>query len=107
LRLGRVEDVFALVREADARAADRAHEGDAAQRERGRGGDHREDVRLVFAVVGEDLREGESLRVEPFGKEWADGPVDQAAGQRFLFGRAALALEEAARDAPGGGEFFL
>jgi hypothetical protein len=33
--------------------------------------------------------------------------VDQPAGQRFFLGRSPLALEEAARDAPGGGEFFL
>ena len=49
----------------------------------------------------------EDLIVEAFREQRADRAVDQAAGQRFLFGRAALALEEAARDAPGGREFFL
>ena len=75
--------------------------------QRGRGGDHRDDVGLVLAVVGEDLRDHEDLVVEAFREQRADRAVDQAAGQRFLFGRAALALEEAARDAPGGREFFL
>src|SRR4029079_13475899 len=45
--------------------------------------------------------------VEAFREQRADRTIDQAAGQRFLFGRTALALEEAARDAPGGREFFL
>ena len=49
----------------------------------------------------------EDFVVEAFGEQRADRAIDQAAGQRFLFGRAALALEEAARDAPGGREFFL
>ena len=104
--LGRVEDVLAID-EADAGAADRAHEGHAGNRQSGGSGDHREDVGLVLTVVGEDLRDHEDFVVEAFREERADRAVDQAAGQRFLFGRAALTLEEAARDAPGGGELFL
>ena len=106
LLLARVEDIFA-VDEADAGGADRAHEGDAGDGQRGRRGDHRDDVGLVLAVVGEDLGDDEDFIVEALGEQRADRAVDQAAGQRFLFGRAALALEEAARDAPGGREFFL
>ena len=49
----------------------------------------------------------EDLVVEAFREQRADRAVDQAAGQRFLFGRAALALEEAAGNAAGGREFFL
>ena len=65
------------------------------------------DVGLVLAVVGQDLRDHVDLVVEALGEQRTDRAVDQAAGQRFLFGRAALALEEAAGDAPGGGELFL
>ena len=46
----RVEHIFA-VDVADAGAADRAHEGNARQRQRGRGGDDRQDVGIVLEVV--------------------------------------------------------
>ena len=39
---------------------------------------------------------------EAFGEQRADRAVDQARGQRFFFGRAAFALEEAAGDAARG-----
>src|SRR3546814_12717592 len=45
--------------------------------------------------------------IETFWEQRADGTVDQAAGQRFLFSRAAFPLEKAARNASGGREFFL
>ena len=106
LGLGRVEHVLAVL-EADARAADRAHEGHAGEGQRGRRGDHREDVRLVLTVVGQHLRDHEDLVVEALREERPDGPVDEAAGQRFLFGRSALALEEAAGDSAGSGQFLL
>ena len=104
--LVRVEMILAVL-EADARGADRAHEGHAGEGERGARRDHREDVGLVLAVVGEDLRDAQDLVVEAFGEERADRAVDEAAGQRLLLGRAALALEEAAGDSAGCGEFFL
>src|SRR6185295_19655894 len=78
-----------------------------ADGQRGRRRDHRQDVGLVLAVVGEDLRDHQDLIVEAFGEQRADWAVDQAAGQRFLFGGAALTLEEAAGNAPRGREFFL
>src|SRR4029078_2683341 len=62
---------------------------------------------LVLAVVGEDLRDHQNLVVEALREQRADRAVDQAAGQRFLFGRATLALEEAAGNASRGREFFL
>ena len=107
LRLARVEDVLAVIAEADASGADRAHEGHAGKRQSSGGRDHREDVGLVLAVVGEDLRDHEDFIVEALREQRADRAVDQAAGQRFLFGRAALTLEEAAGDTAGSGEFFL
>src|SRR5690606_23218780 len=44
---------------------------------------------------------------EPIREQRADGAVDQARDQGFLLGRAAFALEEAARDAPAGIELLL
>src|SRR5690606_36517504 len=93
--------------EADAATADRAHERNARDRQRGRSGDQRDHVGLGLAVIRQDLADHVDLVVEPFREQRADRTVDQAAGKRFLLGRSALALEEAARDAPGGGELFL
>src|SRR4028119_806736 len=53
------------------------------------------------------MSDAEHLIVKPLREQWSNRPIDQAAGQRFLFGGAALTLEEAARDAPGGRKFFL
>ena len=106
LGVGRVEDIFAVL-VADARGADRTHERNAAEAERGRRGAHGDDVGLILAVVGKDLRDHEDFIVEAVREQRADRAIDQAAGQRFLFGGAALTLEEAARDTPGGREFFL
>src|SRR6185437_3651053 len=106
LALRRVEDILTVL-EADARGADRAHEGYAGKGEGGARRDHREDVGLVLAVVGEDLRDHQDLVVEPLREQRPDRPVDEAAGQRLLFGRSALALEEAAGDPAGSGEFLL
>src|ERR1043166_10083540 len=47
-----------------------------------------------------------SVAAVPVGKQRSDGPVDQARDQRLLLGRAAFALEVAARNAAGGVEFF-
>ena len=46
----RVEHVLA-VDVADAGGADRAHEGHAGERQRGRGADHADDVGVVLEVV--------------------------------------------------------
>ena len=81
---------------ADARGADRPHEGHAGQRQRGGGRDHRHDVGIVLHVVrqhgGDDLR----LVLEARGEQRPDRPVDQPRGQGFLLGGAAFALEIAA-----------
>ena len=46
----RIEHIL-VVDEADARCADRAHEGGARERECRRGGNHRQDVRIVLEIV--------------------------------------------------------
>ena len=106
LGVRRVEDVFAVL-VADARRADRAHEGHARQRHRGRGGDHRQQIGLVLAVIRQNLRDAVDLVVEAFGEQRADRTVDQAADQRLTLGRATLALEEAAGDAARSRKLFL
>ena len=76
-------------------------------RQRRRGADQRDDVGIVLEIVAQhgadDLRLVEEARRE----ERPDRPVDQARGQRLLFRRPALALEEAAGDLAGGEGLFL
>ncbi len=88
-------------------AADRSHERHAGKGERGRGGDHRENVGIGLEVIGEDR--GDDLRVaaEIIREQRADRPVDQAGGERFAVGRAPFALEIAARNSARGERLFL
>ena len=102
----RVELIFAVL-VADPRGGDRAHEGDAGNGQRRGGGDHRQDVALGLAVIGEHLSNHVDLVIEPLRKQRPDRPIDEAARESLFLGGAALALEKAARDAPGGREFFL
>ena len=106
LFVGRVEDIFA-VDITDACGADRAHEGHARNRQRGRCGNHRQNIGFVLAVIAHDLSDNVDLVVETFGEKRADRAIDQTRNQRLLFGRAALTLEETARNAAGSRIFFL
>ena len=106
LLIARVQDIFAIDI-ADAGRADRAHEGHARERHRSRGRNHRKDVGLILAIIGENLRDAVDLVVEAFGKQRPQRPVDQAGNQSFLFGGPAFALEKAAGNAPGREIFFL
>ena len=102
----RVQHVFA-VDIADARAADRADERNARDRQRGRGADHRDDVGIVFQVMAQNGADDLRLVAGNPDEERPDRPVDQPRDQRFLFGRPALALEEAAGDLAGGEGLLL
>ena len=95
-----------VVDEADARAADRTHEGGAGKRERRGGRDHRDDVGIVLHVVRKHGDRDLGIATPAFGEQRTDRAVDQARGQRVLFGRTALALEVAARNAAGCVIFF-
>src|SRR4051812_21727736 len=53
------------------------------------------------------MSDDQNLVIKALGEERANGAVDETAGESLLLGGAALALEEAARDPPGGREFFL
>ena len=102
----RVQDVLA-VDEADARGADRAHEGHARDDQGGRGGDHGDDVGIVLEVVLQHGDDDLGLVLEALDEQRADRTVDQAGDQGFLLGRTAFTLEEAARDLAGGEGLFL
>ncbi len=102
----RVEDEGAAD-QADPGAADRTHEGQAGEGQRGGGGDHRHDVGIVLKVMAEDGGDNLRLASVAVGEERADWPVDQAGGQRLLFARTALALEEAAGNLAGGEGLLL
>ncbi len=97
---GRVEHVF-VVDEGDARAADRAHEGRAGERERGRRRHHRDDVGIVLLIVRQHGDDHLGVAAPAVGEQRTDRAVDQARGQRVLLGRTALALEVAAGNAAG------
>ncbi len=101
----RVEHVF-VVDETDAGAADRSHERRAGERQRRRRRDHRHDIRIVFLIVREHGDGNLGIAAPAVGEQRTDRTVDQARGQRVLFGRAALALEVAAGN-PAGRVIFL
>ncbi len=98
--VGRVQHVLA-VDVADSRTADRAPERHAGNRERGRGAEHRRDVRIDLGVERHDGRDDLHFVVEAFREQRADRTVDQPRRQCFLLGGATFALEEAAGDAAG------
>ena len=102
----RVEPVFA-VDIADARGADRAHEGQAGNGQRGGRRDQRHDIGIILQVVGQNLRHHQRFVAIAVGEQRTDGAVDQARDQRLALGRRALALEIAARDLAGGVIAFL
>ena len=97
---GRVDDDF-VIDVADAAGADRAAERDAGDGEGGGGADHGRNVRINGGVGGEDVDDNLDFVEEAVREERADRTVDQAGGERFLFGRTAFALEEAAGDLAG------
>ena len=98
LREGRVDDELA-VDQADADAGDRAGERDPRERQRRRGAGDREHVGVVLGVGRQHQRDDLGLVAPAVREERADRPVDQAAGEHFLLGRLAFALEESAGDA--------
>lgn len=93
----RVQNVFA-VDVTDARATDRAHEGNAREGECRRGRNHRQDVGVVFQVMLDDGDNDLGVVLVAFREERADRAVDQAGNEGFVFRRTAFALEVAAGD---------
>ena len=101
LRVGRVDDELA-VDVADADGRDRIRERNLGDHQRRGGGVDGEDIGIVLAVSGEN--QGDDLRLLPVAlrKRWAEGTVDETAGENFLLGGTAFAFEKAARDAAAG-----
>ena len=91
-----------VVDEADAGGADRAHERRAGNRQRGGGGNHRQNVGIVFHVMRQHGDDDLGLVAPAVGEQRTDRTVDQAGNQRLLLGRPAFALEVAAGNAARG-----
>ena len=102
----RVQHVFA-VREADAGRTDWPHEGNAGNRQGGRGRDHGDDIGFIVQIVAQHRGHHQHFVPEAIHEQRAAGPVDQTRGQRLFLGRARFALEEAAGDFSGRIVFFL
>ena len=102
----RVEHVF-IVDEADARGAERTHEGCARERQRRRGRDHRQNVGIVLEIVRQRGHDHLRFVAPAIGEQRAHRAIDQARDKRLLLGRAAFALEIAAGDSASGVEFLL
>ena len=84
---------------ADAHAGDGLLERNLRDGQRGRGAGDRQDVGVVLGVGRQHERDDLRL-VAPAGREERpDRPIDQPAGEDFLLGGLALALEEAAGNA--------
>ena len=92
---------------ADARAANRAHEGHTRDGQGGRGRDHADHVRVIFQIVLENGDDHLGLVLEALDEQGADRTVDQAGNQGFLLGRPTFTLEIAAGDAARGKGLFL
>ena len=98
LREGRVDDVLALD-EADAHGGHGLLNRHLRQGQRGAGAGQRQHVRVVFGVGRQHERDDLRFVRPARGEQRTNRPVDDAAGQRFLFGGLAFTLEEAARNA--------
>ena len=103
---GGVENVFA-VDKAHPGAADRSPEGNSRQRERRRSADKRDDVGIVLEVVRQHGADDLRLVAEARREQRPDRAVDNARGERLLFRRATLALEETAWNLACGERLFL
>ena len=106
LVVGRVDDELS-VHATDAHRTDRAGEGDVGKAEGGGGTVHREDVGVIHAIGAEQDGDDLGFVEVTFREQRAQWAVRHAAGEDFLFGRAAFALEVAAGEDAGSGGFFL
>ena len=91
----------------DTGRTDRTAEGNARQRQCGRGADQGRHVSRDFRIQGHHRRNDLDFVAEIVREQRPDRPVDQARGQGFAFSGASFALEEAARNAAAGVEPLL
>ena len=102
----RIDPDFALD-DADTGRPDRPHERHAGKRQRRRGGDHRQNVRVGLEIIGEDRGDHLRIATEVIGKQRTDRPIDQAGGQRLAIRGTPFALEIAAGNSPRSKRLFL
>ena len=93
LLVGRVGDERAIDA-ADANRADRPGKRQVADHQRRRGSVHRQDVRVVLPVCAKQQGLDLHLVEIPLGEQRPDRAIRDAAGEDFLLGGAAFALEE-------------
>ena len=84
------------VDQADADRADRTIERNRGDRQRRRGADDRQNVRIVLLIGREDRGDDLDLRPVALREERANRAVGQAGGQNRGLGRATFTLDEAA-----------
>ena len=105
LGLTGIEHVF-TVDVTHAGGTDRAIERNAGNRQCRTGCDHGRNVSLHLGIQTDHMHDDLHFVVEAFGKQGADGAVDQAAGECFQLAGAAFALEKAAGNLASGVGFF-
>ena len=101
LRESRVDDVLA-VDQPDAHGGHGLLDRHFRERQRRAGAGQREHVGVVFGVGRQNKRDHLRFERPTGGEQRPDWPIDHAAGERFLFGGLAFALEEAAGNAARG-----
>src|SRR3546814_5379606 len=69
--------------------------------QRSRSADHGGDIGVDFGVDRNSVQNDLDFVVEAFGKQGAQGAVDQARSQDFFFGRTAFTLEETTGNTAG------
>ena len=87
---------------ADPNRANRPIPGDLRERQRRRGADDREDVRVVFLIGGHHRGDDLHFGLVALGKQWPNRSVGQARGEGRRFGWSAFALDESAGNLPRG-----
>ena len=101
LGIGRIDDKLAI-HAAHTNGANRGAEGNVGESQGAGGGVDAHHVGVIFLVGGEDQCDDLGLVAESIGEQRADGAVDLAAGEDFLFAGTALALDEASGNASTG-----
>jgi hypothetical protein len=86
---------------------DRAVEWDAGDSQRCGGTEQSRNIGVDFRVQRHYRSNNLDFVIEAFREKRTKRTIDQAAGQRFLFGRTPFALEESTRDTASSVNFFL
>ena len=96
-----IQQVLAVL-PADARGADGAVERQARERQRGGGAEQRGNVRIDIRIERQDGRDDLHVVVEAIREQRTHRPIDEARGERLLFGGPPFTLEEAPGNAARG-----